>query len=134
MSRRLEQPITCCCAAIHAALLLALLNTTQLVQAESLGRLFYTPEQRAQLDLYHARNAQGDAASALTVNGIVQKQGGSRTVWINGVPQNAGKADTSPPTSQLVRIPGKSQAVKIKVGESVPLDQPSTGSRNNSPE
>ena len=56
------------------------------VNAEELGRLFFTAEQRAQLEYSRQQNdpAPGNARS-LTVNGIVQKHGGERTVWINGV-------------------------------------------------
>lgn len=94
--------------------------------AARLGRLFFTPEQRTQLDYDYARNApaEGNSSSVLTVNGIVQKYGGARTVWINGVPQKAGKSDERSPEALPVAVPGKSQPVKIKVGQKLLLDQP----------
>lgn len=100
--------------------------TAQAAQAGSLGRLFFTPEQRAQLEDAHARNAaaEEDTSSVLAVNGIVQKQGGGRTVWINGVAQNAGNSDERSPEAVPVAVPGKSQPVKIKVGQRLLLDQP----------
>jgi len=91
-------------------------------QADNLGRLFFTPEQRAQLELNHARNATADdaATTVLTVNGIVQQHGGTRTVWINGTAQNSGYGGD--PAAEAVAVPGKSQTVKIKVGQKLLLD------------
>ncbi|MDO8294192.1 MAG: hypothetical protein Q7T29_15230 [Gallionella sp.] len=88
--------------------------------AKELGRLFFTAEQRAQLEYSQQKNnpAPGNARS-LTVNGIVQKYGGERTVWINGVPQPAGKSDERAPESVPVAIPGQSQPAKLKVGQRV---------------
>ena len=88
--------------------------------AKELGRLFFTAEQRAQLEYSQQKNdpAPGNARS-LTVNGIVQKHGGERTVWINGVPQPAGKSDERAPESVPVAIPGQSQPSKVKVGQRV---------------
>ena len=95
-------------------------------QTKILGRLFFTPQQRTQLDYAYARNATVDGGSSpfVTVNGIVQKQGGPRTVWINGSSQASTNNAERNPTSQSVLVPGKSQAVKIKVGDKVLLDQP----------
>jgi hypothetical protein len=88
--------------------------------AEELGRLFFTPEQRAQLESGQLRDEGNPArARSLTVNGIVQKHGGERTVWINGVPQPAGKSDERAPESVPVAIPGQSQPVRVKVGQEV---------------
>jgi hypothetical protein len=93
------------------------------VNAEGLGRLFFTPEQRAQLEYSrHQGDHAPDNARSLTVNGIVQKHGGERTVWINGTPQLAGKSDERAPESVPVTIPGRSQPVKVKVGQRVLID------------
>lgn len=118
-----------CAPTCLASLLLASIPTAN---ADNLGRLFFTPAQRAQLDYNYARNApaEGNSSSVLTVNGIVQKHGGARTVWINGVAQSAGKSNESTPTSQTVTVPGKSHPVKIKVGEKILLDQPATANQN----
>ena len=114
-------------------MLFSILGTPTAI-AGSLGRLFFTPEQRTQLDYAHARSAAADGrnSTALTVNGIVQKQGGARTVWINGVAQTSGNSSERNPTFQSVKIPGKSRPVKIKVGEVVPLDQNATGNPDQS--
>lgn len=112
---------------LAARLLLILLALPLPAWADDLGRLFFTPEQRAQLDYEHARNAPTDDTSdgsTLVINGIVQKNGGARTVWINGVPQPAGTSDGRDPTSVPVSVPGKSQPVKIKVGQKLLLEEP----------
>ncbi|HYR06032.1 MAG TPA: hypothetical protein VEP71_05050 [Gallionella sp.] len=94
--------------------------------AEELGRLFFTPEQRAQLDSgQQPGNDKPGSAHSLTVNGVVQKHGGQRTIWINGVPQSAGKSDERAPESVPIAIPGRSQQVKVKVGQKV-LVNPAT--------
>ena len=96
--------------------------------AEPLGRLFFTPEQRAQLEYNQQRNDNTSAnARSLTVNGIVQKHGGARTVWINGKAQPAGKGDERAPESLPVAVPGQAQPVRLKVGQRV-LVNPATAS------
>ncbi|OFZ66658.1 MAG: hypothetical protein A2V79_05790 [Betaproteobacteria bacterium RBG_16_56_24] len=92
--------------------------------AEELGRLFFTPEQRAQFDYSYAREARPDSndrGGGLILNGIVQKHGGKRTVWINGVPQQAGASDEKTPESMPVTIPGQTKPIKLKVGQRVLL-------------
>lgn len=98
--------------------------------AEELGRLFFTPEQRTQLDYNYAQGADStNNSSTLMLNGIVQKHGGKRTVWINGVPQQADSSDDRTPEIQSVQVPGKAGTVKLKVGQRVllgPSDNPDT--------
>jgi hypothetical protein len=120
-----------CAPACFAALLFACVPGAN---AANLGRLFFTPEQRAQLDYAYARNAaaNGNTAAILTVNGIVQKQGGARTVWINGVAQSADNSGERNPTAQTVAVPGKSRPVRLKVGDKIMLDQ-SAPARQDAP-
>ena len=94
--------------------------------ADNQGRLFFTPRQRSQLDYEYARKVptDGNSSPVLTVNGIVQKQGGSRTVWINGVSQSEGNNGERNPIAQTVTVPGKAKAVQLKVGDKILLDQP----------
>lgn len=100
----------------------AALTTATVASAEQLGRLFFTPEQRAQLDYSYAREAPSDnTGNALILNGIVQKQGGKRTAWINGVPQEAGRSDERSPESAAVPLPGQNKSVKLKVGQRILL-------------
>ncbi|BBJ00201.1 hypothetical protein FGKAn22_18930 [Ferrigenium kumadai] len=113
---------------IHTGALIALLMGAQACGAEELGRLFYTPAERAQLDYGKLQNTDPrNSRGVLTVNGIVQKRGGGRTVWINGVPQNAGASDERSPESLPVAVPGQKTPVKVKVGQKV-LVAPAAGS------
>ena len=107
------------------ALLLGCLTLPD-TQATMLGRLFFTPQQRVQLE--HDRTMKTAPAAAplsvLSVNGIVQRKGGARTVWINGVPQNVGSSDDRSPESLPVSVPGQSKPVKLKVGQQILLNKP----------
>lgn len=94
------------------------------VQAQELGRLFFTPEQRAALDARRkARVPDKPAAVAVTespvtrVNGAVQRDGGRSTVWVNGemIQENA-QADSARVTP---RSPNPSR-VSIPLGENAP--------------
>ena len=113
-----------------ALVLLLAVSLVPSAQAGGIGRLFFTPEQRTQLEYNRAHNAaaaaaeEGDTTSVLMINGIVQKQGGGRTVWINGKAQNAGDSDERSPESLAVSVPGKSQPVRVKVGQKLLLDNP----------
>ena len=59
--------------------------------AQELGRLFFTPQQRLELDRRREANIQESATttveSSMTVNGHVARSSGKTTTWINGVPQ-----------------------------------------------
>jgi hypothetical protein len=97
---------------------------------DELGRLFYTPDQRAELERDYRRSAsaEGKAGGTLMINGIVQKNGGPRTVWINGVAQPAGRSDERHPSSLPVAIPGKPARVEVKVGQRLQVDNPGLSS------
>ena len=89
------------------------------VQAQELGRLFFTPEQRAALDARRkARAPDKPAANVVTapvtrLDGYVKRSGGPPTVWINGesVPDN------SPEAPRIDSSRGPSGSVSISVGE-----------------
>lgn len=101
------------------------------VAEEKLGRLFFTPEQRIRLE-HLANKPKGETAIIISdkvqVNGIVQRNGGSRVVWINGVPQSQKGANgilverDITPDSVPVKIPGTGNSVRLKVGQSIDLD------------
>ena len=91
-----------------------------LAAAEELGCLFFTPEQRTQLDYsYQRAMSPENADSGVILNGIVQKHGGKRTAWINGVAKEAGQSDERSPESMPVIVPGASKPIKIKVGQKI---------------
>ncbi|MBI3221956.1 MAG: hypothetical protein HYZ46_02505 [Nitrosomonadales bacterium] len=107
--------------------IIALLSVLQIVpalsSADELGRLFFTRQQRAQLEQGQTPNSDRVATRReLSVNGIVQKHGGQRTVWIDGVAQAAGNSDEQSPESLPVAIPGQDKPVKVKVGQRVLLN------------
>lgn len=55
-----------------------------------LGRLFFTPQQREELDRRRDTNtveAEVVVESLVTVNGHVSRSSGKTTTWINGTPQ-----------------------------------------------
>ena len=103
-------------------------------QAQELGRLFFTPEQRAALDARRkARVPDKPAAAPVTespvtrINGAVQRGGGKSTVWVNGqmIPEDAqaGGARVTPrsPNPGSVSIPAGEgvQRYDLRVGESL---------------
>jgi hypothetical protein len=99
------------------------LMASSVAHADQLGRLFFTPAQRAQMDYNYAQNVRpDDNVNALTLNGIVQMQGGKRTAWINGVAQPVGHSDDKAPDSLPVALPGQNKSVKLKVGQRVLLN------------
>ena len=103
------------------------LNASLLASAEELGRLFFTPEQRAQLEQDKSQSTDpGDSSRVLAVNGIVQKHGGARTVWINGIAQVAAMNDSRAPESLSIATAGQAQPVRIKVGQRVLINPPAS--------
>ena len=107
---------------------------TASAQAQELGRLFFTPEQRAALDARRkARVPDKPAAAPVTespvtrVNGAVRRAGGKSTVWVNGemIPEDA-QADSArvtprSPNPGRVSIPAGEgpQRYDLRVGESL---------------
>lgn len=103
---------------------------TLAAQAESLGRLFHTPEQRALLN--NARktmpmNAVGEPEAPslpdFTLNGIVTRSDGQRSVWLNDrLEYDAGRPGAQERNQVQVQLPGG--GTKLKVGQSL---DPATG-------
>ncbi|MFA7400861.1 MAG: hypothetical protein WCZ98_10310 [Sideroxydans sp.] len=93
--------------------------------AAELGRLFYTPQQRTQLEAQQATGAvtDGGKRNFIVVNGVIQKQGGNRIVWLNGEAQTPVRANSNP-ASINVAVPGESKHVQVKVGQRLILNTP----------
>jgi len=90
--------------------------------AQELGRLFLTAEQRAALDARRkARIPDKPAAVPVvespttTVDGLVRRQGGRSTVWVNGMPNPEG---AQPDGARVLPGRGNLPNVSITVGES----------------
>lgn len=84
-------------------ILLLFFSFTETQAGDNLGRLFLTPEQRAQLDLVRVKRDQRQpltaepepaiaaapapqGPSAVTYSGVLRRSDGKSTVWINGKP------------------------------------------------
>ena len=102
--------------------------------AQELGRLFFTPEQRAALDARRKARvpdkpaAVPQAESPVTrINGAVQRSGGRSTVWVNGLPVPEGSQPDGPRPAARGANPGRvtipdgegGQRVDLRVGESL---------------
>ena len=97
--------------------------------SEELGRLFFTPERRQTLDRQRQFNIQERKEipedPTLTINGVVTRSSGKRTVWINGVAQSEtqnGAAVITPDRRDpsLVLIESASTpAARARVGDTV---------------
>lgn len=84
-----------------------------------LGRLFYTPQQRADLDRKRATNAvetEVVVESLVTVNGRVSRSSGKTTTWINGVPQYDTYAGRDP---SRVALDDNGRDTTVSVGDTL---------------
>lgn len=108
--------------------------------ADPLGRLFYTPAQRLQLDTL--RNEKKTAPPAaepeqpvpvpevLRYDGSVRRSDGKTTVWINNRPVNDGKPTGELPVPSRVRpdhglsltLPEAGKNIELRVGQSVDVE------------
>lgn len=106
--------------------------------AEPLGRLFFTPEQRAQLDSARRQRAQRPAteaateeapAATVTYSGMVRRSDGRATVWINSralhdrMPPAAGipRARVDEEGAASITVPQHPRSVRLKVGQTAEL-------------
>lgn len=99
----------------RALVLLALAFAAGAAQAEELGRLFFTPEQRAALDARRRARLPDNPVSAAArpvtrVDGFVKRSAGPSTVWING----EWSTESSPEAPRIVE---PAPAVSVNVGE-----------------
>ena len=99
----------------RALLLLALTLASAAAQAEELGRLFFTPEQRAALDARRRARIPDSPGSIVAtpvtrVDGFVKRSAGPSTIWING-------EWTTESAPEAPRIAEPAPAVSVSVGE-----------------
>lgn len=122
-------------------LLLTLLCGTAVHAQERLtGRMFFTAEQRAQLDAGRReaianRNRPAPARAApvpkaappqvVTLHGIVKRSDGESTVWVNGKPLSSQFRDADIGAGTITRdsvgldVPGSKRRIRLKVGQSL---------------
>lgn len=135
MTRDWKISLTVCCAL--AATLTALPAPAQ----ERLGRLFFTPAQRASLDVARSQRARTALATentdqeaapvpqTITYSGVLRRSDGKTTVWINNQPvhdrESAGAAAivgrVRPDGSVTLQVPQSGRSVILKPGQSVEL-------------
>ena len=114
-----------------ATLVCALLPA--LAQAQELARLFFTPEQRADLDLRRKARMPDKpmtpAAAPITrVDGYVKRSSGPATVWING--EALGESASEAPRIETSRERG-TVSVTVEGGGRVRLKPGETLDRGN---
>jgi len=98
-------------------------------QPQHLGRLFMTPEIRSALERQRQLNiqeAQTLEGSTMTLNGVVTRSSGRRTVWINGQAQHDTAAPSGVTATTGPRTPGRAvlssgdeSPTQLEVGETV---------------
>ena len=126
------------CCAVAAAL-----TSVPAPAQERLGRLFFTPAQRASLDVARSQRARATLATekteevvtaapvpqTITYSGVLRRSDGNTTVWINNQPvhdrQSAGAAAivgrVRPDGSVTLQVPQSGRSVILKPGQSVEL-------------
>ena len=98
-------------------------------QEEALGRLFYTARERAALNANIVRVKKQPAKPvpippSVTLNGVVTRSDGERTVWIDGRPYHRGDPDDmrvitradAPGVAEL-KVPGVANQLPVRVGQ-----------------
>jgi len=88
-------------------------------RAQELGRLFFTPDQRAALDARRKARSPDKAAATVVspttrLDGYVQRSGGPSTVWVNG----EGQLETSSDAPRIGATRRDDGRVSVPVGES----------------
>jgi len=106
---------------LFAATFLFGVATGQAAAQENPGRLFFTEQQRQDLDRRRQANIREAAViveSSVTVNGQVSRSSGRSTTWINGVPQESARKPLDP---ARVTLPGGEGApsVSLKIGQTL---------------
>ena len=144
------QPVAAAAIALAAAL--SACAGTAAAQ-DGIGRLFFTPGQRAQLDESRrrplaqqpARDLSGAPAPAqsrsLSVDGIVRRNDGQATVWLNRTPtvapQASGAVRIGPVRDAAdgadLRLPDNDRRIRIKVGQEVDLQSGQVQERYRQP-
>ncbi|WP_301102179.1 hypothetical protein [Propionivibrio sp.] len=121
-------PIRLLCAVALISVLCPLTRAAE--PPDDLGRLFFTPERRQNLDRQRQLNIQEKQEipedPTLTINGVVTRSSGKRTVWINGVAQNENEKQSGVVVTTSRKEPGRvvvqatdSPSGKARVGDTV---------------
>jgi hypothetical protein len=139
-------------AAYTLPVLAALAFVGHAYAAQPLGRLFFTPAERAQLDVARVQKhvppaapaQQADAPSApqvITYSGIVRRSDGKATLWLNNKPVDekeglsglAVKGKVNPDGRVTLRVPETGTSIELKVGQSAELQTGRVGELRREP-
>ena len=113
-----------------AVFAIVFLFTSFPASAETLGKLFLTPERRTALERQRQLNIQETRqvieGATLTVSGVVKRSSGKTTTWVNDTPQHdmnatAGvrvEVDRANPAKTTV-VAGEESPASLKVGEAI---------------
>lgn len=94
-------------------------------EAPELGRLFFAPEQRHELDRQRQREPGAGAtmttagSTPVLLNGVLRRPHGAPVVWVNGAAR-AGATEAGPPDAQnrvTVRAPDGKAVARLKPGQ-----------------
>lgn len=110
-----------------------LLATPFAAGAQELGRLFFTPDQRAALDARRRARVPDKPVAVqeivhpvTRVDGAVRRGGGRSTVWVNGEPvpesprADGARLQTKGSQGERVSVPvGDAQRFELRVGETL---------------
>lgn len=110
--------------------LLCMIDVATLHAAETMGRLFFTPAQRATLDagkeLEKPKGAERviKGPRSVKLNGVVKRSDGESMVWINGKPVVQGSSvaasvSAADPAAVRVRVKGEDRAADLRVGQTL---------------
>ena len=101
---------------MRMALIALVLGFSSTAQCQEIGRLFFTPDQRAALDARRrARVPDRPAATPVVaspttrLDGFVRRSGGRSTVWVNG----ESLAESAPEAPRIE--PGRSSDARVSV-------------------
>lgn len=110
----------------HARLIVVGMLAVSCAQAQEIGRLFFTPEQRAALDARRRARVPDKPAAApiLTspttrLDGYVRRSAGPSTVWVNGTTVD----EASPGADARVSVPVGDSGVRAQLKPGETLDR-----------
>jgi hypothetical protein len=115
--------------ALLVAAIACLLTKPAFSEEESLGRLFYTPSQRAALNanirsVTKTPKPRTPIPRSVTLSGVVTRSDGERTVWIDGRAYHQGNPDdvrvitqSDDPASAELKVRGVRNRVPVRVGQ-----------------
>ena len=97
-------------------------------RAELTGRFFFTPQERTMLNSQRSKSVGlAVGGGSITVNGLVARNNGKSTVWVNGAPQSEHDVESGitvigkqPAGGKLtVRLPDTTKPIGMRVGQTL---------------